>query len=141
MKNNDNYIEKIASYNEVICRLIYQFNISSLVKVMFIAFSVDNMEFYFSSSSQKYGLIDEIYEFISLGFQNKVDDFKYIFTCLDILERNRYIKIHDGQLKILKSPNFSKKNSILNSAKFEKIILDVNKLSELSFMKGVIENV
>lgn len=139
MKNNE--IEEMALTNEIICRLIYEFKISSLVKIIFISFSVKNMQIYFSASNKKYGLINEVYNAISVGFKNGFYDFKYIFNCLEILERNNYIEVQNSNIKILNTPNFSRENSILNSQIFNKMILDVIKLSDLSFIKGVIENV
>ena len=138
---NNNEIEEIALTNEIICRLIYEFNLSSLVKILFVTLSVKNMQIYFSPSSKKYGLINEIYDAVSLGFKNGFCDFKYIFNCLEILEKNNYIIVHDKSIQILKTANFSKTNTILNSKVFKKMILDVTKLSDLSFIKGVIENV
>ena len=41
MMKQINYLH-YAEYNEIICRLIYEFNISSQIKVIFIAFSVKN---------------------------------------------------------------------------------------------------
>ncbi len=139
MQNNE--IEEMALTNEIVCRLIYEFGISSLVKIIFICFSIKNMQLYFSPSSKKYGLINEVYDAISFGLQNNFYDFKHIFSCIEILERNKYIEICTGKIKKLKTPIISKENNILNSQIFSKMVLDVTKLSDLSFVKGVIGNV
>lgn len=141
MKMNTKEIYEMAETMEIVTRLISENKILSLTKIIFLTFSIKNMKIFFSPTNKKYGLINEVYQSISYGFQSNFNDFSYIFKSLDILKRGNFIEIQENKVNILKELRFSSENSIMNSQVFTKIIREVMKLSDLSFIKGVIENV
>jgi len=138
--NNKDIIEK-AETNEIICRLIYECDLLSITKIMFTAFSIKNMDIYFNPTSKKFNLMKDVYNSINYGFQTKINDIKVILQCIEILEDNGFILVINGKIKSLKRPTYSKENIVMNSELFRKTILDIKKLSDQSFIKGVIENV
>lgn len=141
MKMNTKEIYEMAETMEIVTRLISENKILSLTKIIFLTFSIKNMKIFFSPTNKKYGLINEVYQSISYGFKSNFNDFSYIFKSLDILKRGNFIEIQENKVIILKELRFSHENSIMNSQVFTKIIREVMKLSDLSFIKGVIENV
>lgn len=131
-----------AEYNEIICRLIYEFNISSQIKVIFIAFSIKNNSDNIKSTKQIYGTLDIILDGIKLGFRKGVSDFEIIFDCLELLKNNGFIGVRNGVIEQLKpAPSYSKEVSCLNTSVVQRAINEAEKLSDDSIIRGVIEYV
>ena len=141
MMKQINYLD-YAEYNEIICRLIYEFNISSQIKVIFIAFSIKNNSDNIKSTKQIYGTLDIILDGIKLGLRKGVSDFEIIFDCLDLLKNNGFIEVRNGVIDQLKSaPSYSKENHCLNTPVIHRAISEAEKLSDDSIIRGVIEYV
>ena len=141
MKKQINYLD-YAEYNEIICRLIYEFNISSQIKVIFIAFSIKNNSDNIESTKQIYGTLDIILDGIKLGFRKGVSDFEIIFDCLELLKTNGFIGVRNGVIEQLKpAPSYSKEVSCLNTPVVQRAINEAEKLSDDSIIRGVIEYV
>ena len=138
---NKKEIYEMAETMEIITRLISENKILSLTKIIFLTFSIKNMKIFFSPTNKKFGLINEVYQSISYGFQSNFKDFTFIFKSLDILKEGNYIEIQENKVNILRKIHCSQKNTIMNSQFFKKIIGEIMKLSDLSFIKGVIDNV
>ena len=141
MKMNKKEIYEMAETMEIITRLISENKILSLTKIIFLTFSIKNMKIFFSPTNKKFGLINEVYQSISYGFQSNFKDFTFIFKSLDILKDGNYIEIQENKVNILRKFHCSRENTIMNSQSFKKIIGEIMKLSDLSFIKGVIDNV
>lgn len=136
-----NYLD-YAQYNEIICRLIYEFNISSQIKVIFIAFSIKNNYHNLKSTNQKYGALDIILEGIKLGLRQGVSDFTIIFDCLELLKKGGFISVKNGVIEQLKpAPKYSKELGRLNAQIIQRAINEAEKLSDDSIIRGVIEYV
>lgn len=135
-----NYLE-YSEYNEIICRLIYEYNISSQIKVIFIAFSIKNNISNFKFTSQKYGALDIILSGIKLGLRRGVSDFAIIFDCLNLLKRAGFILEQNGLIEQLKHPRYSKELDCLNSQVVRRAINEAEKLSDESIIRGVMQYV
>lgn len=131
-----------AEYNEIICRLIYEFDISSEIKVIFLAYSLKNNSYNLKPTNQKYGTLDLILGGIQLGFRKSFSDFTIIFDCLDLLKNNAFIKSENGKIEKLKLvPIISEEFDCLNLSIVQKAINEVKKLSDESIIRSVIEYV
>lgn len=135
-----NYME-YAEYNEIICRLIYEYNISSQIKVIFIAFSIKNNMPNIKPTNQKYGALDIILNGIKIGLRQGMSDFAIVFDCLNILKNGGYISIQNGIIKQLKPVSYSKELNCLNAQIIRRAISEAEKLSDESIIRGVIEYV
>ncbi len=140
MMKQINYLE-YAEYNEIICRLIYEFHISSQIKVIFIAFSIKNNMYDIKYTKQKYGALDIILSGIKLGFRQGMSDFRIIFDCLSLLKQGDFITIQNGLINQLKPVKFSKEIECLNYQVVRAAINEAEKLSDESIIRGVIEYV
>lgn len=141
MMKQINYLD-YAEYNEIICRLIYEFNISSQIKVIFVAFSIKNNSDNIKSTKQIYGTLDIILDGIKLGFRKGVSDFEIIFDCLELLKTNGFISTRNGVIEQLKpAPSYCKEVSCLNTLIVQRAINEAKKLSDDSIIRGVIEYV
>lgn len=131
-----------AEYNEIICRLIYEFDISSEIKVIFLASSLKNNSYNLKPTKQKYGTLNLILDGIKLGFRRSFSDFTIIFDCLELLKNNAFIKSENGKIEKLKQvPIISKEFDCLNLSIVQKAINEMNKLSDESIIRSVIEYV
>ena len=131
-----------AEYNEIICRLIYEFDISSEIKVIFLAYSLKNNSYNLKPTNQKYGTLNLILDGIKLGFRKDLSDFTIIFDCLELLKNNAFIKTGNGKIEKLKQvPIISKEINCLNLSIVQKAINEVKKLSDESIIRSVIEYV
>lgn len=131
-----------AEYNEIICRLIYEFDISSEIKVIFLAYSLKNNSYNLKPTKQKYGTLNLILDGIKLGFRRSFSDFTIIFDCLELLKNNAFIKFENGKIEKLKQvPIISKEFDCLNLSIVQKAINEMNKLSDESIIRSVIEYV
>lgn len=131
-----------AEYNEIICRLIYEFDISSEIKVIFLAYSLKNNSYNLKPTKQKYGTLNLILDGIKLGFRKGFSDFTIIFDCLELLKNNAFIKSENGKIEKLKQvPIISKEFDCLNLSIVQKAINEVKKLSDESIIRSVIEYV
>lgn len=131
-----------AEYNEIICRLIYEFYISSEIKVIFLAYSLKNNSYNLKPTNQKYGTLNLILDGIKLGFRKDLSDFTIIFDCLELLKNNAFIKTGNGKIEKLKQvPIISKEIDCLNLSIVQKAINEVKKLSDESIIRSVIEYV
>ena len=131
-----------AEYNEIICRLIYEFDISSEIKVIFLAYSLKNNSYNLKPTKQKYGTLNLILDGIKLGFRKGFYDFTIIFDCLELLKNNAFIKSENGKIEKLKQvPIISKEFDCLNLSIVQKAINEVKKLSDESIIRSVIEYV
>lgn len=131
-----------AEYNEIICRLIYEFDISSEIKVIFLAYSLKNNSYNLKPTKQKYGTLNLILDGIKLGFRKGFSDFTIIFDCLELLKNNAFIKSENGKIEKLKQvPIISKEFDCLNFSIVQKAINEVKKLSDESIIRSVIEYV
>lgn len=135
-----NYLE-YAEYNEIICRLIYEYNISSQIKVIFIAFSIKNNMSNIKTTSQKYGTLDIVLSGIKLGLRQGMSDFTIIFDCLNLLKHGGFISEQNGIIKQLKPARYSKELNCLNAKVIQRAINEAEKLSDESIIRGVIEYV
>lgn len=131
-----------AEYNEIICRLIYEFDISSEIKVIFLAYSLKNNSYNLKPTKQKYGTLNLILDGIKLGFRKGFSDFTIIFDCLELLKNNAFIKSENRKIEKLKQvPIISKEFDCLNLSIVQKAINEVKKLSDESIIRSVIEYV
>lgn len=131
-----------AEYNEIICRLIYEFDISSEIKVIFLVYSLKNNSYNLKPTNQKYGTLNLILDGIKLGFRRSFSDFTIIFDCLELLKNNAFIKSENGKIEKLKQvPIISKEFDCLNLSIVQKAINEVKKLSDESIIRSVIEYV
>lgn len=131
-----------AEYNEIICRLIYEFDISSEIKVIFLAYSLKNNSYNLKPTNQKYGTLNLILDGIQLGFRKSFSDFTIIFDCLELLKNNAFIKSENGKIEKLKLvPIISEEFDCLNLSIVQKAINEVKKLSDESIIRSVIEYV
>ena len=131
-----------AEYNEIICRLIYEFDISSEIKVIFLAYSLKNNSYNLKPTNQKYGTLNLILDGIQLGFRKSFSDFTIIFDCLELLKNNAFIKSENGKIeKLMLVPIISEEFDCLNLSIVQKAINEVKKLSDESIIRSVIEYV
>lgn len=141
MKNNDVDIFETAQYYEIICGLIYSFNIVSQIKLIFLSFAIYNLEFSFESNRKEYGLLNDVLIGIKFGIQKNFYHFETIFDCIDLLKRKKMIEEQKGKILILSTPNFTNTNSIMTTPLLKRVIAEVEKLSDESLIRGVIEYV
>lgn len=134
-------IGEFASYNEIVCRLIYDFKISSRIKLIFVAYSIKNLAQDFKGSSQKYGAYELIMDGIKKDLNQNISQFCIIFECIEILKNQKYISIIDGTIEILKKPKISRTIDCLDSPLLRTAILEAEKLSADSLLRGVVEYV
>lgn len=140
MKTNFD-INEFAFYNEIICRLIFDFKISSQTKLIFISYSVKNIAHDFKSTSQKYGTYEIIMDGIKKDLQQNISQFCIIFECIEILKKQSFISVDGEIIKILKSPTISKTIDCLDSPLLKSAIMETEKLSTDSLLRGVVEYV
>lgn len=131
-----------AEFNEIICRLIYEFEMVSEVKIIFVAFGVYNMNLGYKGTSQKYNLFENLINEISIGINMNSDKLVTIFDCLNLLIRTDFIEINNGNIIKRKIPkNISNTINVMNSKMFIKLLVDIAKISDQTLVKEVIRNV
>lgn len=140
MKNNKDIFE-YAQYYEILCRLIYDFKVFSQTKVILLAFSIYNQEYSFESSKKEYGLFDDVLIGIKFGLQKNMNQFETIFNCLSLLKKTNMVSEKNEIISIKSVPNYSHENTILSSPQMKRAIEEIEKLSNESIIKGVIEYV
>lgn len=139
--NSKNDFLKQAKYSEIICRLIYEYNLTSEIKIIFTTFAIYNMELGFKGTAQKYNFFDDLVKEISFGISNNFDDFMLIFDCINLLKKTSHINENNGVILKLKEPQISNTNIVLNSKMFEKILSEIEKVSDKTLISEVIKNV
>lgn len=137
--NKEDKITEYSEYYEIVTRLIYQNNILSVAKLIFIAFAVRNLNDTFVAKNQKYGLMEFLKEGLRKGFQKSFEEFESIFFCLKLLEENEIIEIKDGAIVIIRKLECTKEQKIMDASVIKEAIREMDSLSEKSFIKGVIE--
>ena len=99
------------------------------------------MEYGFRGTKKELNLLEDIEFGIRVGIQNNFNHFNIIFDNLDLLLRNRYIEINEGQIQIKSVPNFYKVTDMLCSPIILRLLNEIEKLSDVSLIRRVIDNV
>lgn len=134
-------IETRARYYEVVCQLIFDYGISSVVKVIFIALSIINLENFYEGTSKKYGLIEYMLSGVKIGIEHKRIEITYILDILKLLEKGAMVEIKNNIVKVQRSPNYEKNNSLLKSPLIQRALLELEKISDEDLVKELIEYV
>ncbi len=134
-------IETRARYYEVVCQLVFDYGISSVVKVIFIALSIINLENFYEGTSKKYGLIEYMLSGVKIGIEHKRIEITYILDILKLLEKGAMIEIKNNIVKVQRSPNYEKNNSLLKSPLIQRALLELEKISDEDLIKELIEYV
>lgn len=134
-------IETRARYYEVVCQLIFDYGISSVVKVIFIALSIINLENFYEGTSKKYGLIEYMLSGVKIGVEHKRIEITYILDILKLLEKGAMIEIKNNIVKVQRSPDYEKNNSLLKSPLIQRALLELEKISDEDLIKELIEYV
>ncbi len=134
-------IEIRARYYEVVCQLIFEYGISSVVKVIFIALSIINLENFYEGTSKKYGLIEYMLSGVKIGIEHKRIEITYILDILKLLEKGAMIEIKNNIIKVQRNPNYEKNNSLLKSPLIQRALLELEKISDEDLIKELIEYV
>lgn len=134
-------IETRARYYEVVCQLIFDYGISSVVKVIFIALSIINLENFYEGTSKKYGLIEYMLSGVKMGIEHKRIEITYILDILKLLEKGAMVEIKNNIVKVQRSPNYEKNNSLLKSPLIQRALLELEKISDEDLVKELIEYV
>ncbi len=140
MRQKNDFILQ-AEYYEIICTLIFENHIFSINKVVFVALGIKNMEYGFRGTGKELNLLEDIEFGIRVGIQNNFNHFNIIFDNLDLLLRNNYIEINDGQIRIKSVPTYSNVTDMLHSTMIQRILNEIEKLSDVSLVRRVIDNV
>lgn len=131
-----------AEFNEIICRLIYEFEIVSEVKIAFVALGIYNMNLGYEGTSKRYNLFNELINEITIAMNMNSDKVVIIFDCLNLLVRTKFIKIKNGLVIKEKIPkNIPHTINVMNSKMFNKLAYDIEKVSDKTLIKEVIRNV
>jgi hypothetical protein len=91
---------------------------------------------------KKTGLLDDVFIGIKLGMQKNMEQFKIIFDCIELLKRKQMI--HENGRLLLSTdnkPNYTKSNKVLEMPVMARTISDVERLSDESLIRSVIEYV
>ena len=134
-------IETRAKYYEVVCQLIFEYNVFSVVKIIFISLSLINLENFYEGTSKKYGLLDDILSGIKLGIDRKRIEIIYILDCLRLLEKGMMIEVENNIIKTKKSPNYEGNNSLLKSPQIKRTLSVLQKISDEDLLKEIVEYV
>ena len=141
MRTHKNLIT-ISKYYEIICQLIYESKIFSVVKLIFIAVSVYNAEDYYEGTTKKYNLIEDIVVGVRLCLNRNLDHFCYVFDCLNLLETAKMIEVKNGIIRTMSVvPKYEKNNKLLNSPQIKNSIAQVERISDEALIKEIIEYV
>lgn len=142
MISNANIIE-YAIYYEILCRLLYEFNISSEIKLIFLSFSIKGIsEEYKISGNLKYNTLELLLKGIKKQFSQRNTDFCIIFDCIEELKKQKYIEITDGRIIITsQKPIFSQTIKCLKNEAIKTALNESEKLSDESLMRSIIEYV
>ncbi len=140
MKINNNLLV-VSKYYEIVCQLIYESKISSVVKVVFIAVSVYNAEDYYEGTVKKYNLIEDIMAAVRICINRNLDHFCYVFDCLNLLQKAKMIEIKDDIIRILSTPKFENNNKLLKSPQIKNSIAQVERISDEALIRGIIDYV
>ena len=134
-------IETRARYYEVVCQLMFDYGIFSVVKVIFIALSIINLENFYEGTSKKYGLIEYMLSGVKIGIEHKRIEITYILDILKLLEKGAMIEIKNNIVKVQRNPNYEKNNSLLKSPLIQRALLELEKISDEDLIKELIEYV
>lgn len=78
---------------------------------------------------------------IKKDLQQNISQFCMIFECIEILKNQNYINVDGETIKILKSPTISKTIDCLDAPLLKSAIMETEKLSTESLLRGVVEYV
>ena len=138
--NNIDILEN-AIYYEIICRLIYVKNVSSEIKLIFLSFSIKGLLDEPNIRIQKYNRLDLLFKGIDKNLFSHISDFCIIFDCINELKEQGYIRVNDGRISMVRTPNFSKTIKCLTQKSLDIAINELEKLSDESIIRSIIEYV
>lgn len=140
----ENKIMAEAEYADIILALLYApYNITSIIKLVFMAFCIKyttNTKIY---NRRKKDFIDVFIGSLDVKLISHLNDFKLIFDVLNKLQDSGFIIIDEDEIKVIKQFSFESENSFLNYCKSKENnpILEANKLTPRAFMEEVLRYV
>ena len=136
-------IEKEATYFDIIMGLLEKpYEIRSLLKLVFIAFTVRAAEYKVDKYAKALDLVSKFMSNLKIELFNATDDFKVIFRIINILEKTGYINVDGNEILQIKSAaNYKCKNKVLSLSSVNKAILEINTITDKSFAEEIIRNV
>lgn len=142
MNNLELEIEKTMKYFDVIYSLIRPpFQVASLTKLVFLSLSINNLSDIRSFANRRQNVTKELMSNLSNVLNHTDSELNIILDIIDKLNISKVINIKDDQIKLIKNiekPCFS---PFLNMDNAKRIINEICKLSNLSFMEEVIKYV
>ena len=141
MKYSD--IEKEATYFDIIIGLLEKpYEIRSLLKLTFLAFTVNVAEYKVDKHVKTLDLTSKFMSNLKIELFNSPDDFKTIFKIIKMLEKTGCICVEQNEITYLKPlSNYNCKNKVLSLSSVCKAILEINTITDKSFVEEVIRNV
>lgn len=134
-------IFEYAYYYEIICRLIYEFRITSEVKLLFLSFAIKNISEDYKGSARKYNAYELILNGIGYNIFQRINEFCILFDCINILKSQKYIETKSGKIIIANKPEYSRTIDCLDSPLLYSSIIEIEKLSDDSLIRGILEYV
>lgn len=133
-----------AEYADIILTLLYApYNITSIIKLVFMAFCIKYTTNTKTYNRRKKDFIDVFIGSLDVKLISHLDDFKLIFDVLNKLQDSGFIIIDEDEIKVIKKFSFESENSFLNYCKSKENnpILEANKLTPRAFMEEVLRYV
>ena len=140
VKMNEKQMINVSEYLSIIYKLITDFQINSLFKVVFSSFVIKNRKEKISFVNQKNNLIEGFFQQFHMDLFSNYNDFKYIFEAINILQENQIIVIQNNTITICKlieviNDDFLKKRNVIASLEL------IASMNENSFVEEVLYNV
>lgn len=139
-----NRIINEAKYADIIVALLQSpYMVDSIIKLVFIAFCVNNEENINSYSNRKRDFVDAFISNINIKLMSHPDDISMIFSIIDKLVVAKFITVNDDQIEILKPLGFETENKFLQFClkKVPNPIFEVNKLDARALLEEVLRYV
>ena len=140
VKMNEKQMINVSEYLSIIYKLVTDFQINSLFKVVFSSFVIKNRKEKISFANQKNNLIEGFFQQFHMDLFSNYNDFKYIFEAINILQENQIIVIQNNTITICKlieviHDDFFKKRNVIASLEL------IASMNENSFVEEVLYNV
>lgn len=133
-----------AEYADIIITLLQEpYSVSSISKLVFIAFCVEHESNISSYSNRSKDFVDCFFQNLSVKFSAHYEELSVIFHVIDILKNNSIALVRDDYIEQISSITHAPENRFLQfcERKLPNPIIEINKLSSKGLLEEVIRYV